>query len=110
MTYIGHRTGVKSGLTTLENLRVMCALNGSAIGREERRDVWQRVGLGRQADMSARQLSMGQLRRVALARLIACPRALWLLDEVFWPPACLKNGTPVATRARATVEAGSSQD
>ena len=96
VTYIGHRTGVKSGLTTLENLRVMCALNGSAIGQEEGRDVLQRVGLGRQADMSARQLSMGQLRRVALARLIACPRALWLLDEVL---ASLDETAVAATRS-----------
>ena len=32
-----------------------------------------------------RKLSAGQRRRLALARLIAAPRALWLLDEPLSP-------------------------
>jgi heme exporter protein A len=31
--------------------------------------------------LPARILSAGQGRRLALARLIACPRPIWLLDE-----------------------------
>ncbi len=36
-------------------------------------------------DLEVRQLSAGQKRRLALARLIAAPRPLWLLDEPLSP-------------------------
>jgi heme exporter protein A len=40
-----------------------------------------RVGLARAADIPVSYLSAGQRRRVALARLFAAHRPLWLLDE-----------------------------
>ena len=40
-----------------------------------------RLGLPHVADFPVRALSAGQKRRVALARLLVAPRALWLLDE-----------------------------
>ncbi len=43
----------------------------------------EQVGLARQADLACRYLSAGQRRRLALARLQACGRPLWLLDEPF---------------------------
>jgi ABC-type transport system involved in cytochrome c biogenesis ATPase subunit len=39
------------------------------------------VGLGSLAGLPAGYLSAGQRRRLALARLIAAPRSIWLLDE-----------------------------
>ena len=40
-----------------------------------------RFGLEHLADMPGRMLSAGQKRRVNLARLLAAPCPLWLLDE-----------------------------
>ena len=39
------------------------------------------LGLSRILDLEVRKLSAGQRRRLALIRLAAAPRALWLLDE-----------------------------
>jgi heme exporter protein A len=36
-------------------------------------------------DLEVRRLSAGQRRRLALSRLLAAPRTLWLLDEPLSP-------------------------
>jgi heme exporter protein A len=82
VAYAGHRSAVKDELTTLENLRVSCALSGWELTREEARHTLGRMSLGAQEDLQARHLSEGQRRRLALARLVACRSSLWLLDEV----------------------------
>ena len=41
----------------------------------------ERMGLQAGLDLEVRSLSAGQRRRLALCRLVAAPRALWLLDE-----------------------------
>jgi heme exporter protein A len=82
LTYIGHRCGSKHELTTLENLRMSSALSGWGLSRDEARDVLGRMCLAEQENLPARHLSEGQHRRLALARLVACRSALWLLDEV----------------------------
>lgn len=43
------------------------------------------LGLAPLLDLETRKLSAGQRRRLALARLIAAPRPLWLMDEPFGP-------------------------
>ena len=45
----------------------------------------QALDLDRIGDLEVRKLSAGQSRRLALGRLIAAPRSLWLLDEPFAP-------------------------
>jgi heme exporter protein A len=82
LAYVGHRCAVKDELTAIENLRLSCALSGCGLSEEVVRDVLHRMALNEQAHLHTRQLSDGQRRRLALARLLACPRSMWLLDEV----------------------------
>ncbi len=80
--YLGHEAAVKPGLSALENLRWHVALWG---GKRETSlsEALVRVGLGRFIDTPARQLSAGQKRRIALARLLLSTASLWILDEPF---------------------------
>jgi heme exporter protein A len=82
ITYIGHRTAVKEELTSLENLRISSGLAGFEVSRAEAKEALSRMGLAGRENLPARFLSEGQRRRSALARLLTCGTALWLLDEV----------------------------
>ena len=77
--YLGHRDALKPALTVIENLQFWYAFLG---GRNAPlATALESVGLGSLADLPAGYLSAGQRRRLALARLIAAPRPIWLLDE-----------------------------
>jgi len=78
--YLGHTPGIKKSLTPLENLRWYAAqtpVSGELI------NALAAVGLGGYEDTPCYQLSAGQLRRVALARLHLSTASLWILDEPF---------------------------
>ncbi len=75
--YVGHLDAVKPLLTVSENLAFWARLRGGGAVTE----ALAGFGLTALADVPARFLSSGQRRRVALARLLAAPAALWLLDE-----------------------------
>lgn len=83
MHLIGHQDGLKGQRTALEELlfqaRWCGASRGAALFAAER------LGVRRQLGLEVRRLSAGQKRRLALARLVAAPRALWLLDEALAP-------------------------
>jgi heme exporter protein A len=80
---VGHQDGLKAGRTAREELRFWSLWTGSD-GRGVAAAA-ERLGVERILDLEVRQLSAGQRRRVALARLIAAPRSLWLLDEALAP-------------------------
>ena len=85
--YFGHLTGIKTSLSPRENLRWILQLKGVA-ETGTRLDnaidaALARVGLASYEDVPVYQLSAGQKRRVALARLQIEPAALWILDEPF---------------------------
>jgi heme exporter protein A len=80
--YLGHAPAVKDELTGAENLRVACVLAGISTTAEQTRDALARFGVP--GDKPVRQLSQGQRRRAALARLgVSWQAPLWLLDEPF---------------------------
>ena len=77
--YVGHADAVKGPLTARENLAFAAALSGApASAAAAGLAAFDLVPL---AELPARYLSAGQKRRVALARLQAVRRPLWLLDE-----------------------------
>lgn len=75
--YVGHLDAVKPLLTVSENLAFWARMRGGGPVTK----ALAGFGLTALADVPARFLSSGQRRRVALARLLAAPAALWLLDE-----------------------------
>jgi heme exporter protein A len=76
---IGHGSPLKGPLTARENLRFMAAVCGAPAAPIER--ALAGFELAELAGVPAAYLSAGQKRRLALARLLAAPRPLWLLDE-----------------------------
>jgi heme exporter protein A len=82
ITYLGHRNAVKEELSSLENLRISSGLAGCELTPTQAKQALARVGLAGRENLPARFLSEGQRRRSAVARLITCNTALWILDEV----------------------------
>lgn len=77
---LGHTNGLYLDLTVRQNVEFWAHLIGAS--DEEVHTALLHVGLdGRLSDVRASQLSAGQRRRVALARLIIRRAELWLLDE-----------------------------
>lgn len=91
--FIGHLNAVRARLTLAETLGFWRDLCGSSGETRAEDDVisaaLEMVGLGGLGSHDAGHLSQGQTRRLALARLVAAPRPVWLLDE---PTAALDTG------------------
>jgi len=104
LLYLGHLPGVKKSLTPLENLRWYAALQG-AVADEQLLAALAQVNLAGYEDTPCYQLSAGQLRRVALARLVFSKAKVWILDEPF--TALDKSGiAQLENRLIAHAEAG----
>ena len=73
---------MKEELSSLENLRIASGLHGDQITPTQAQQALARVGLAGRENLPVRFLSEGQRRRSAIARLITCNTALWILDEV----------------------------
>ena len=84
LCYIGHRNGVKDDLSVIENVLINARVASLKATREDARKALAAVGLAEYEDVPAGQLSQGQRRRVALARLwLSESVVLWVLDEPF---------------------------
>jgi heme exporter protein A len=77
--YLGHQDALKPSLSVAENLAFWAGFLGG--GRDGIAAALAAVGLKTLADLPAAYLSAGQRRRLAIARLVAVARPLWLLDE-----------------------------
>jgi len=76
--YLGHQDAMKSSLTVGENLQFWSRFLGDGRPAEP---ALEAVDLAALADLPAAYLSAGQRRRLSIARLVAVPRPIWLLDE-----------------------------
>ncbi|MDP3658664.1 heme ABC exporter ATP-binding protein CcmA [Phenylobacterium sp.] len=80
---VGHLDGLKPGRTAREELGFWSLWCGT--GATSAAHAADAMGLAGLLDLEVRRLSAGQRRRLALARLLAAPRPIWLLDEPLSP-------------------------
>ena len=79
----GHQDGLKPQRTARDEFAFQARWTGAdAAGMARARAA---LDLDVLLDLEVRKLSAGQRRRLSLGRLIASPRALWLLDEPLAP-------------------------
>ena len=80
---LGHLEGLKPTRTARQEFDFQTDwLGGTGAAREA---AVACLALTPLLDLETRKLSAGQKRRLSLARLVAAPRALWLLDEPLAP-------------------------
>lgn len=77
--YLGHMDGLKPALSVDETLAMTAGFYG--VETYDEADLLALLGLSGRAGQRVGDLSAGQKRRLALARLVMAPRPLWLLDE-----------------------------
>lgn len=117
LRFVGHNLGIKAELSIADNWRFAAALLAADINTKQCDQLVSQIGLPSQLDWLAGELSAGQQRRVALARLQIGQPKLWLLDEPFvsldtaghtlltrWIDAFLKDGGSVLFTAHHEVD------
>ena len=80
LAWLSHATALKGDLSAPENLRFSAGLR-RAFSEADIETALKRVGFPHNDGRLARQMSAGQQRRVALARVLLLDCALWMLDE-----------------------------
>lgn len=80
---VGHQDGLKAGRLAGDELAFQARWLGADPAGVAR--AVEQLELRRLLPLEVRKLSAGQRRRLSLARLIAAPRPLWLLDEPLAP-------------------------
>ena len=78
MQFIGHKNFLKQELTVFENLEFYAKLADTQMALSSALSFFE---LNEIANQKVKSLSAGVQMRVRLARLLACPATLWLLDE-----------------------------
>jgi len=80
---MGHQDGLKPSRTTREELEFWSTWSGGTL--QAATQAAEALELTALLDLEVRRLSAGQRRRLALSRLLAARRPLWLLDEPLSP-------------------------
>ncbi|MGV8924680.1 MAG: cytochrome c biogenesis heme-transporting ATPase CcmA [Ewingella sp.] len=80
LLFLGHQPGIKNVLTAYENLAFYQSVDGK-VDADAIYQALEHVGLPGYEDVTVAQMSAGQQRRVALARLWLTRAPLWILDE-----------------------------
>ncbi|KAF9607461.1 hypothetical protein IFM89_035599 [Coptis chinensis] len=75
LNWLSLKDAIKDKLNNVQWFELLEGKSGKA------RDSLELMGLGRLINEKARMLSMGQRKRLQLARLLAIDRPIWLLDE-----------------------------
>ncbi|KAI3833176.1 hypothetical protein MKX03_004317 [Papaver bracteatum] len=78
LNWLSLRDAVKEKFTVLDNVQWFEVLEGTS-GKSKA--AVELMGLGRLINEKERMLSMGQHKRLQLARVVALGRPIWLLDE-----------------------------
>ncbi|PIA51531.1 hypothetical protein AQUCO_01100411v1 [Aquilegia coerulea] len=78
LNWLSLKDAIKDKITVLDNVQWFELLEGKSGKAKEAIEL---MGLGRLMNEKARMLSMGQRKRLQLARVLAIDRPIWLLDE-----------------------------
>lgn len=82
--YIGHHNALKDDLTAIEALQFLACLHGRPAAPDRLEAALRQCGVHARRNAPVRNLSQGQRRRVALARLcLEHHPSMWILDEPF---------------------------
>lgn len=85
-SYLAHKDGLKNELSAIENLRFYYQLDASInLSKQQSENnldhILNQIGLLKKADTPVKNLSFGQRRRLAFARLLLIEASVWILDE-----------------------------
>lgn len=78
LNWLSFKEAIKNNMSVLDNVQWFEVLEGK---QGKSMPALELMGLGRLAKEKAKMLSMGQRKRLQLARLLAIDRPIWLLDE-----------------------------
>ena len=78
LAYLGHKNALISELTAKENLEYSLDRNQSV---DSANRILEAFDLNNYLDQYAEKLSNGQMRKVALSRILLSDKTLWILDE-----------------------------